>query len=176
VEFMEIVRARRSVRRFRSDPVPVEAIMELFEAGRWAPSGGNAQAWVFVVVRQDSALRKLKAVSPGMLGDPTAAIVLCTDTDRIWEGRSTKRSLPGMDTGMAAQNMLLMAQALGLGSCPIASFNPQAVSLLLDLPSSLKPELIISLGYPAGETRAPARRPIEEIAHFESYGREANAD
>jgi nitroreductase len=81
-----------------------------------------------------------------------------------------------MDTAMAAQNMLLLAQELGLGSCAIGSFNRQAVSLLLDLPPSVIPELIVALGHPAGESRPPARRSIEEIAHLERYGGKLNAD
>ena len=166
------------MRRFSTEPVPLDSIMRILEAGRWAPSGGNAQAWIFVVVRKATNLRRLQAVSPGMLGEPTAAIVLCSDQERIRasSGRPPSQFMPRMDTAIAAQNMLLMAQELGLGTCPIGSFHRQAVSLLLDLPRSVIPELIVSVGHPAGERMAPPRRPLQEIAHFERYGGKADGD
>jgi nitroreductase len=178
LSILETIKSRRSVRRFSSEPVPLDSIMRILDAGRWAPSGGNVQAWTFVVVREDTNLRKLRAVSPGMLGEPTVAIVLCSDQERILAsgGRPHSQFLPRMDTAMAAQNMLLLAQELGLGSCPIGSFNRQAVSLLLDLPRSVIPELIVSVGHPAGERTAPPRRPLQEIAHFERYGGKVDGD
>ncbi|MBM4465573.1 MAG: nitroreductase family protein [Chloroflexi bacterium] len=168
---LETIKYRRSVRKYTSGEVALEDIMLLLDAARWAPTGGDVQAWTFIVLREDANIRKLRAVSPGMLGEPTAAIVICTDMDRVLErgGRPPQQFLPRMDTAMAAQNIMLLAQELGLGSCPIGSFNREAVQVLLDLPPSVIPELVISLGYPAGETKAPARRAIEEIVHYERY-------
>ncbi len=174
---LETMKSRRSVRKHAPKSVALEDITLLLDAGRWAPTGGNVQAWAFIVVREEANLRKLRAVSPGMLGQPTAAIVLCTDVDRVLQkrGKPPRQFLPRMDTAMAAQNILLLAQELGLGSCPIGSFNREAVRILLDLPPSVVPELVISLGYPAGERQAPARRPIEEITHYERYGGKLDA-
>lgn len=57
--------------------------MLLLDAASWAPTGGNVQAWTFIVLRESANVRKLKAVSPGMLGEPMAAIVICIDMDRV---------------------------------------------------------------------------------------------
>src|SRR5450756_1715804 len=73
-----------------------------------------------------------------------------------------------MDASMAVQNILLAAHDKGLGSCVIASFHVSAVQKLLQLPSSIKPLLLIILGYPTGKPSAPKRK-IEEVTWWEVY-------
>jgi len=74
-----------------------------------------------------------------------------------------------MDVAMAAQNMILAAYSLGIGSCPVASFNKAAVRELLEIPEHVEPVLIVSLGYPEEWPRPPARRSLEEVVHYERY-------
>jgi nitroreductase len=164
---LEIIKTRRSIRRFLDKPVPLEVLDELLEAARWAPSGGNSQPWVFVVVREPASVRKVKMFSPGMGGVPTALIVLCSD-------QSAEAATAIMDISMAAQNVMLAAEDRDLGSCVIRSHNPQALQTLLDLPSHVMPELIVALGYPAKPGRNPGRRPMEEIVHWEEWGGRAH--
>jgi len=160
---MKIIRARRSIRRFSEKPVSDEAILALLEAARWAPSGSNKQPWSFVVVRESANIGKIRLVSPGLLGEPPALLILCDET-------SIESATHLMDIAMAAQNILLAATEQGLGSCAVRSFNRRAVQLLLELPSSTTPELIITLGYPVGPTKVPPRRPLEEMVHWERHG------
>jgi nitroreductase len=74
-----------------------------------------------------------------------------------------------MDVAMAAQNMMLAAYSLGIGSCPIASFNKTAVKELLDIPEHVDPILMVSLGYPDRWPEPPRRRPLEEVVHYGKY-------
>jgi nitroreductase len=143
----------------------------LLEAARWAPTGGNRQQWCFVVVQEPLRIRKLAAVSPGLLGHPTALIAICAGGGSE-SGRSSvlDEACSLIEAGMAAQNILLVATALGLGSCPVRSFNRAAVCQLLTLPRGVEPELIITLGYPARPVPAPPRRPAAELVHWEEYG------
>src|SRR5450830_1001641 len=74
------IRNRRSIRKFTDDPVEDEVLKNLvLEAGIWAPSGGNAQAWRFLVITDPKILHKVKLVSPGLLGTFTSVIVVCQD-------------------------------------------------------------------------------------------------
>jgi nitroreductase len=168
---LDLIRGRRSVRAHTGAPVPPALLEALLEAARWAPTGGNRQRWCFVVVEEPLRIRKLAAVSPGLLGGPAALIVICSETGQ-GTGRSQElnEACSLIETGMAAQNVMLLAAAHGLGSCPVRSFNPEAVGRLLRLPPHLRPELILTLGYPAGPVRAPARRPLEELVHREQFG------
>jgi len=160
---LDIIKSRRSIRHFLETPIPTEILYSLLEAARWAPSGGNNQPWLFVIIRERANIHKIKMFSPGLQGDPSALLVLCSDGPA--EGTTAI-----MDISMAAQNVLLTATERGLGSCVIRSFNQPAVQSLLHLPSHVMPELIISLGYPAKPARVSSRRPIEELVHWETYG------
>ena len=166
-----LIKARRSVREHTGAPVPGAILNQLLQAARWAPSGGNQQQWCFVVVRDALQMRKVAAVSPGLLGQPGAIVVICADkgTD---SGRSQEldEACSLIETGLAAQNLMLAAAAFGLGSCPVRSFNPQALGRLLGLPEQVSPELIVTLGYPARAVDAPPRRPAAETVHWERYG------
>lgn len=166
---LDLIRTRRSVRRYTAEPVAEEDLIRLAEAGRWAPSASNRQPCVFVVVDDPGALEALEAFAPGIIGRPTAALAVCVDRSWFSRGESDE-SLPAMDVAMAAQNILLEAWSLGLGSCPVLSFDPESVGRLLELPAEVKPALLIALGYPAGPVRVPRRRPLAEILHRNDYG------
>jgi len=168
VGVLEAIKGRRSVRRFRDGRIPEEHLKVVLEAAVWAPSGSNAQPWEFVVVRDRSTVEKIKLFSPGLFGDPDTLVVLCVNRERI-KGRGPKELVALMDVAMAAQNMMLAAYSLGIGSCPIASFNKTAVKELLDIPEHVDPILMVSLGYPDRWPEPPRRRPLEEVVHYGKY-------
>ena len=160
---LDIIKSRRSVRHFLETPIPSDVLQALLEAARWAPSGGNNQPWVFVVIQEPVNIQKIKMFSPGLQGDPAALLVLCSD-------EAAGGTTATMDISMAAQNVMLTAADNGLGSCAVRSFNQKALQALLSLPSDVIPELIISLGYPAKPARIPSRRPLDALVHWEEYG------
>jgi nitroreductase len=170
MNLFEIIQGRRSVRKYQPDPVPKETLLKLLQAAVWAPSGGNAQTWRFVVITDDKVMKKIKMVSPGLLGDPPAIIVIAQDMERAQRkgGIMGHETLTKMDSAMAAQNILLSAYAMDLGACVIASFHAGAVGKLLGMPENVKPQLMISLGTPAHEPKAPPRR-FEELIWWEAY-------
>jgi nitroreductase len=103
-------------------------------------------------------IQRVRAVSPGMLTAPPALIVILTDL-----AKAERESLQlehdhanWMDVGTAAMNMMNMAHALGLGSCPVTSFSRSGASVMLDLPPHLTPEWLLIVGHPA--PAPPARR------------------
>ena len=166
---LEVIKGRRSVRSFKPDPIPEEHLKLILEAGLWAPSGGNAQPWEFVLVKEKQVIDKIRLFSPGLFGDPYALIVLCVNKNRIKRRDESGKQIALMDVAMAAQNMMLEAYYLGVGSCPIASFNKTAIKELLDMPDHVDPVLMVSLGYPEKWPEPPKRRPFEEVVHYEKY-------
>jgi len=158
------------MRSFKSDPVPEDLISKLIlEAGIWAPTGGNAQTWRFVVVTDPSVVRKIRMVAPGILGNPPVVIVICQDLDEA-ERKGSKLGrevLTLMDTALAAQNIMLAAYEQGLGTCAVASFHAGAVQQLVRLPSSIVPQLLVSLGSPRVEAQAPERN--TKVVWFNGY-------
>ena len=162
----EIVKKRRSIRKFKDQPVEDDKIKKILEAGVWAPSAGNLQPWVFIAVRDKRTVEKIKAISPGMFDVPPVLIVVCRDMEIA--KRSGNEELSLLDVAMASQNMMLVACELYLGTCPIKSFNQKAVQVLLDLPEHIIPELLLAVGYPDVDPAPPRRR--EGTIYFERYG------
>ncbi|MBW2064349.1 MAG: nitroreductase family protein [Deltaproteobacteria bacterium] len=170
MDVITAIKGRRSVRSFTDEPVDKETLIKLLEAAVWAPSGGNGQTWRFVVVTEKSMMNKIKMVSPGLLGDPQAVIVIAQDTDlaRHKGGKMGVEAIIKMDSAMAAQNIMLAAYEMGLGTCVIASFHPGAVAKLLGMPAHVIPQLLVSIGHPA-KIPPPPERLFDGIYWFEAY-------
>ncbi len=168
MELWEAIKGRRSVRAFTDQPVDREILERLLEAAIWAPSGGNAQTWRFTVVDDPASIRRVKLVSPGLLGDPAAVIVVCQDIHkaRAAGGALGETVLAPIDAAMATQNILLAAHAEGLGTCTIASFHHKGIARLLHLPDGVDPILLVSVGWPKAVPPAPPRR-REGVFRFE---------
>jgi nitroreductase len=98
-------------------------------------------------------------ISPGLLGEPAALIVICQDTKAAKQkGSEAGEMLSLLDTGMAAQNIMLAAYDLGLGTCAVASFHCKALQVLLSLPEEIVPYLLITVGKPSVIPQPPQRR------------------
>ena len=170
MEVWQCIKERRSIRKFSDQPLSREQMTRILEAAVWAPSGGNRQTWRFVAVTDQAMVHKVKLLSPGIGGRPTAVIAIAHDP--VWpddeEARIRRESVIKMDSAMAAQNILLAAHDMGLGSCVIASFHAQGVAKLLNLPGDWHLHLLVTLGWPAQEPKPPARK-FEEIIWWDKY-------
>jgi nitroreductase len=150
----EAIRRRRVTRKFSAQPVERELLRRLVEAARWAPSAGNRRIHCFVVVDDALLIHKLRLLAPGMLGLPTALLIICTDWAKAErEGVKANDTTTWMDVGKAAQNVLLAAYEQGLGAGPVTSFSRSGAQTLLHLPQTITPELIVCLGYALPEPR-----------------------
>ena len=171
MEINEAIYSRRSVRGFTDRVVETEKLEELVKAGFWAPTAGNAQPWEFIIVTKPEKMKLIKTVSPGLLGNPSSCIAVCSDIPRnIKKMGPIGEILAVMDCSMAAENIMLKACDLGLGSCVIRSFNQEAVREVLGAPKHIMPELLITLGYFEGNPGNPKRR--EDVIHWNKFGGE----
>jgi len=170
MDIEQAIRDRRSIRRFQEKAIPEEVLVRLVEAGVWAPSGGNAQTWIFIIINEQSRIEQIKAISPGLLGDPIALIAVCQDKDLAYKkgGELGRETLSVMDAAIASQNIALQASAEGLGSCLVLSFHEKGIQEFLNLPEHIVPELLITLGYPA-ESPKPPKRKFKEVTFFNEY-------
>jgi len=187
MDLWEGLTTRRTVRRFRQEPIPPAVLRRIVDAGRLAASGGNAQPLKFIVISRPELVaavfeevRWLKEAGDPPPGKrPTAYIVVLGDM--------TIRKAYQADAGAACQNMLLAAWGEGVGSCWIGSVNRGALREQLAIPVPLEIYAVIALGYPAerplavpmkestkpwrgrdGELRVP-KRSLDEILYWERY-------
>ncbi len=171
METLEAIFSRRSVRAFTPEPVPDELLRQVLRAGAASASGGNVQAWGFVLVQKPERRAALRSLAPGIIGQPAAVIAICMDTERALRlGGAGSEQMIWLDIGLATQNLLLAAHDLGLGACPIGSFHHQGVATFLDLPPGVQPVLLLVLGHPAIRPTPPGRRPLQEVCFDEEWG------
>ena len=169
-DLLKIIKTRRSIRAYKKGAkIPRELLTKVLEAGLWSPTASNIQPWEFVVVSEEYNIRRVRALSPGIFSDPSAIIVLAINRERAKKGGPLGPEIALMDLAMAAQNMMLEAHYLGLGSCPVLSFSTEGIKELLEMPENIDPVLMLTLGYPAESPSPPKRRSLEEVVHYEKY-------
>jgi len=153
------IEGRRSIRSYRTDPVPAEKLEAVVKAGLMAPSAMNQQSWHFVVISGKGAERYRTYCMEKLGRDPyygaPAMILVFGKKDAI---------APVCDGSLAIGNLLLAAKALGLGSCWIHCvndlFKEEAAAAEWGVPAGYRPVGSVALGFPAGE--APAAKPRKE--------------
>ena len=163
----------RVVRKFAETPVDQAHLERILNAGRRTGSSKNQQAWAFIVVRDRDRLRQLAKVGhyADHLADAQAAIALVRPDAR---NEHALRSIM-WDLGRAAQNMVLAAWELGIGSVPATVYDLALASQLLELPPDQRCDFLISFGYPAHPTvltapnKAGARQPLDAVVHEERW-------
>lgn len=166
----DIILGRRAIRKFTSENVEKELIDKIIEAGIWAPSGGNAQARVFIVISDPNKIRNVRNYSPGILGIPPLLIVLGTDQNKAQKYGGTDWKVAAiMDVAMAAENMMLRAYELGIGSCPILSFDENRTKKELSVPKHVCLDLLVTFGRSAYNGKAPKR--FDTLIYFEEFGK-----
>lgn len=171
------MKTRRAVRSFTGAPVSDDHLWEIVQAGRWAASGGNLRPHRFFVTRDPEKIRRIRSFSPGMLAEPAAIIAILIDWDQVKREFSSiePSMIVHVDVGTAAQNMLNMAHALGVGSCPVTSFSQSGIAGVLGLPPNHSVELLIMLGDPKPVERqlttdAPKSVTTRDLTSWETFG------
>lgn len=165
---IEVIKKRRSIRKFKRNKIDKKILLELLKAGIWAPSGSNVQPWYFFIINDEDLINKIKYFSPGLSNIPPDLIVLAVDKELAYKkgGLLGRDVLSLMDISMAAQNIMLLATEKNIGTCPVKSFNKKAIEKLLRIPENIDIELLIALGYPAKIPSPPERKKLEDISYF----------
>jgi len=166
-EVLRTIRNRRTVRRFKSDPIEDEKLQAILDAGRWAPSFSNLQPWKFIVIKDQklkTSLDKAARESVLHLGINEAPVVILVCVDRRID------PLHAIEAGAAAtQNMTLAATSLGLGAGWIGIWGTEAetsIKKIFKLPETVRAVSLLPLGIP-DESPEGHRKPIEEFIEFQ---------
>lgn len=166
---MTLIATRLSCRAYKTDPVPRDAIVQVLEAARLAPSACNKQPWRFAVIENPDVRRNIveKGFLPGIKMtwalDAPVMIAIGMELSPITHKLGASVSgvdYPWVNIGIAGEHLVLAATERGLGTCWIGWIKPPVVQQAVGWPGSVKPAVIITLGYPRdGVTRPlPAAR------------------
>ena len=165
-DLIDAIRGRRSIRDFKSDPIPDPTIGRILECGRLAPSAGNVEPWFFYVVKNPEIKAQIAQISEKWLDKAPVVIVVVADyrEEAAAMGQRGKEMYILQDTAAATQNMLLAAYGFGIGSCWVGDFDQVAIARLLNIPEGQKPVVLIPLGYPARDKEEPVPdKPLDQI-------------
>lgn len=181
MDFKSLVLARQSDRSYLDQPVENDKLRRILECARLSPSACNAQPWHIIVVDDPEIKNKIAAAtSEKILGmnhftkQAPMHLVLVEEAANFTSnfGSWVKRKhFPLIDIGIIAEHICLAAADEGLGSCMIGWFDEKKVRKILEVPSSKRVQLIITLGYPAKETRIKIRKPMNTIVSYNTYGK-----
>ncbi len=179
---LDLIKARRSTRRFASTPVPDAELNAVLEAARWAPSGDNYQPWKFLVIKDAPTMEKIvemipyKQMQAFLKKAPILIGIIVNEKRSSWAI---------IDGALCAQNLALEAWARGLGTC-FSAWYPTApatlveqVKALLGIPPKWTILTFTPLGYPDPDpARAyilpPRRKPLEKLVCYEKFAEPAD--
>jgi len=171
VEFKELIRARYSVRAYRPDPVEDEKLNAVLEAARLAPTAANRQPFQVIVIQTAGRQEELGRVYPRpWFVQAPLVLCACGIPAQNWV-RVDGKNYNDVDVAIAMDHLVLAAADLGLGTCWIAAFDPDAAREVLQLPEGVEPVAFTPLGYPADDSqpRPKKRKPLKELVRYERW-------
>ena len=182
MKFLDLVKSRQSVRRYRNQKVEPEKIERCIEAARLAPSACNSQPWSFVVVTDPELCKKvatatfneLISFNKFVIQAPVLIVIVQESPKLITRigGEIKRKEYPLIDIGIAAEHLCLQAVEEGLGTCMIGWFNQTRIRKLLGIPTGKSIGLILTLGYPPEtyRVRDKSRKSYNDTVFYNTYG------
>ncbi|MCK4226549.1 nitroreductase family protein [candidate division WOR-3 bacterium] len=179
MDFLDLVKARQSVRKYLNKPVEREKIERCLKAARLAPSACNSQPWKFIVIDEpelkDAVAKetfgRIISFNHFSLQAPVLILLISEKPNLITRigGVIKNKQFNLIDIGIAAEHLCLQATEEGLGTCILGWFNEKGVKKLLNIPGRRRIALIITMGYPESDKIRPKER--KEMDSIRSYNR-----
>lgn len=173
MEVMDAIRTLYSCRKYLDLPVELDKLGQVLEAGRISQSAGNLQNWRFVLVRDPTQRRALSeaALQQHWMEEAPVHIVICSEVKRITDyyGVRGERLYAVQNCAVALSNMMLVANSIGLGCCWVGAFDEEAITRICSIPTTVRPQAILTLGYSADNPKDQPKYRIENITYLEKY-------
>lgn len=174
MDIFNCIFGRRSIRKFRTEPVEWLKVGRLLEAGLAAPTAGNLHDVRFLVVTDDDKRREIAHYCMDQLWMASAPIFIVVNstfqkTQRFYGVRG-ERLYSVQSAAAAAQNILLAAHELGLGACWVGAFDEDSISDVLGIPGHTRVQAVIPVGYADEMPPMPPKAHLHEMVHFNRFG------
>ena len=165
MNIIDIIKSRRSIRKFTSEPVSEELVETILEAGSWAPSGLNNQPWRFAVIRDAGLRQAISELTHYSKVVITAQVLIAVflDTEKSYHREKDIQAV-----GACLQNMLLEAHSLGLGTVWLGEIirSNEQIKAILGLTSELDLMAVVALGHPDERPKSVKRKPLADLIVF----------
>ena len=166
---LNCIKERFSVRKFQDRKIEQEKIDILMEAARLAPSASNKQTWHFVVIKDLEKRKQLTRICKGQKFVAEAPITIAICITNLNYVMTCGQTAPVIDGAIAAEQIVLQAVELGLGSCWIGAFYHDKMAKLINLPEDYQIVGLLPVGYPAVEKGSRNLKAIEEVVSYDSF-------
>ncbi len=162
---IEQILARRSIRKYKKDPLSEDVLHKIFDAGRQAPSAANRQPFRIIAVTDDQLKRSIaNRLLSRFINDAPLTLVGCANTNARLTGKWAI-----VDTVIALQSMVLAAWALGVGSCWVGAFKESQLKQLLQIPEQWTVVALVSLGYPDEHPKPRKKKTLAQLVNFNAF-------
>ena len=164
-DFKQLCALRHSVRAYKPDAVPAQALAYIQECVRLAPSAVNRQPWRFLTVGDDQGRALLQqCYARDWFCQAPTYILVCVADDEAWVRGCDGKSHADIDAAIAIEHLCLAAAEQGLGTCWVCNFDAPLCAQLMELPATWHPVAIVPIGYPAtDQVPEKARKPLADI-------------
>ena len=169
MDFLELTKKRYSVRAYKPDPIEDDKLQKVLEAARLAPTACNLQPFQFIVIHTKGKETELQRIySDSWFVQAPIVICACGMPSQSWVRRDGKNYW-AVDVTIAMDHLILAAADLGLGTCWIGAFNPNAARKVLNLPGDVEPIAFTPLGYPDDQPGYKSRKSVDELVRYEHW-------
>ncbi len=168
---LDVIRKRKSVRKYKSDPIPEDVLLRVLEAARLAPSAKNLQPWKFIIIKDEKIKEQLveACLNQRFIAEAPIVIAACGFPDNCYTKQGRYMKSWSIDVAIALEHLILQAAEEGLGTCWIGAFEEREVKKILGVPENVRVVGLTPLGYPAQEPKDRGRKKLEEIISYDKY-------
>lgn len=170
MDFSRLLEDRYSVRAYGPDPVEDEHLRQVLDAARLAPTACNLQAFQLIVVHTKGREEELKRIyRQGWFVQAPLVICICALPEKNWIRSYDGKNFSDVDAAIVMDHFILAAANVGLGTCWIGAFDPEATREILGLPDDVEPVAFTPLGYPADRPGPKRRKPLSDLVRYEHW-------
>lgn len=184
MDVLQAIKERRSIRKYTSEPIPKETLMQLLEAVRFAPSWANTQCWELILVddlqTKEALAKTMPAGNPAVPAFSQAPLIIvgCAQLGKagFFKGQpaTDKGDWYMFDMGIALQNLCLAAHGLGLGTVHVGAFDALKAKEILKVPEGMAVVEMVPVGFPDQEPKLPVRKEMRDFVFFNEYKKSAD--
>ena len=168
LEFLETIKKRRSIRKYKQTVLTKEKILSILEVARLSPSAMNRQPYAFIVISEKKIIQEISSACNQEWAAPII-IAVCVFPEQAWI-RDDGEEYWKADAAIAMNTISLAACSLGLGTCWIAAFKEEQVKKILRVDSNARIFALTPLGYPAEKKgTVTKRKTLAELVHYEKW-------
>ncbi len=180
MEFLDVIKSRKSVRQYLDKLVSQDQIDYIFNCGRLAPSWMNKQCWHFIIIKNQEKIKEIAKTDIINRWLKKVPIIIVACADPLESGKNNNIDYSIVDVTIAFEHIILAATDIGLGTCWIGGFDELKVKEILEIPPRIKIIGMSPLGFPANREsimnkskrkiiRSTKRKSLREILHYDIW-------